>query len=412
MEKDLGDAINILSSRNDSGRLQITAGLTEGELFFDKGQLVDARMGKLSGFQAINAISSLRDPTFKFDPSITPPAQSSITANERRLLKDFFGIGTIRPEAPPDSDATFWPEDQTPPQQVVPLAAVEEIEHSPSDAHIRTDSLPRIVNNESLWADPAATAAATVTEDAEPLHPSEQSEQERQLPPPSYADKDRETTSVGGDVLRDEPPRVPLVSSSGFRLPAALAVLLILIVAVLAIALAYRARQQNESSSVASAAHTTTPNQTSTPSDTSSPADVQQVAKDDVAKSDHETARATDLSGNWTIINTVEKTSYQSFKNMQVGFNLAINQSGKQFTGRGEKISENGRTLPDASRTPITVKGSIDGNKVEASFSEQGEARKSTGHFVWRIDKRGGLNGRFNSTAARASGKSAAKKQS
>jgi hypothetical protein len=58
------------------------------------------------------------------------------------------------------------------------------------------------------------------------------------------------------------------------------------------------------------------------------------------------------------------------------------------------------------------VKGSIDGNTVEANFSEQGEVRKSSGHFVWRIDKRGGLNGRFVSTAARAPGKSAAKKQS
>jgi hypothetical protein len=96
---------------------------------------------------------------------------------------------------------------------------------------------------------------------------------------------------------------------------------------------------------------------------------------------------------------------------MQVGFNLAINQNGRAFTGKGEKVSENGRSLPGSSRTPILVKGSIDGDKVQATFSEVGTARKSNGRFVWRVDKTGGgLTGTFVSTAARASGKSAATK--
>src|SRR4051812_18403011 len=278
MEKDLGDVINSLSARRESGRLEIASGLTRGELFFDKGQLVDARVGKLSGFQAINALSSLRDPTFEFDPSIPPPAQSSITASERLLLKDFFGIGTIRPEATHDSDALFWPDDHVPPQQVVPLAEVQELEHSGSDAHINTDSTPRFVNNESLWADPAATAAATMKAEAESLNPS----QDQQSPPPAYAHSDaREATVAGGKALRQERPPV---SSSGFRRPVLLAVLMILIGVAVATALAYRFRQPKNSPSVASAV------QTSTPVDSTSSADVQPVAKDNVAKSDQESA--------------------------------------------------------------------------------------------------------------------------
>src|ERR1044071_6679980 len=92
------DAIGMLSSERASGALRISTGLTEGALFFDRGQLVDARLGKLTGFQAINALASVPDAIFNFDPSIAPPAQSSITGSERLLLKDFFGIDTADPE--------------------------------------------------------------------------------------------------------------------------------------------------------------------------------------------------------------------------------------------------------------------------------------------------------------------------
>jgi hypothetical protein len=96
---------------------------------------------------------------------------------------------------------------------------------------------------------------------------------------------------------------------------------------------------------------------------------------------------------------------------MQIGFQVSINQNGNGFTGTGQKVSENGRSLPADSRTPINVKGSIDGDRVEATFSEEGAARRTNGRFVWRIDKAGGLTGTFSSSAARASGKSTAKKE-
>ena len=97
---------------------------------------------------------------------------------------------------------------------------------------------------------------------------------------------------------------------------------------------------------------------------------------------------------------------------MKIGFALSINQTGKTFTGSGRKVSENGRSLPAASRTPIQVKGSINGDTIEATFFEDGTARKSNGKFVWRIDKAGrGLSGNFATTAARSSGKSAAMRE-
>jgi hypothetical protein len=95
---------------------------------------------------------------------------------------------------------------------------------------------------------------------------------------------------------------------------------------------------------------------------------------------------------------------------LKLSFDLAISQNGKSFTGRGEKVSENGRSLPATSRTPIRVEGSINGNRVEATFYEVGASRKTTGRFVWKINDTGELNGTFASTAAHTRGKSKARK--
>lgn len=123
-------------------------------------------------------------------------------------------------------------------------------------------------------------------------------------------------------------------------------------------------------------------------------------------------APARDLSGKWNVVNTIETTSYGTYKNMKIGFDLSINQTGSTFSGKGRKVSENGRSLPAGSRTPIQVNGSIKGDMIEATFYEAGTARKSNGKFVWRIDKAGrGLTGKFATTAARSRGKSAATRE-
>ena len=330
------DVIRMLSSERVSGALQLSTGLTEGALFFDRGQLVDARLGKLTGFQAINALASVRDGSYNFDPAIAPPAQSSMTASERVLLKDFFGIETADPES---GDAELnWSEDGSAPAQVVPLSSVEEY----------ADDQPLITkDDEATLVRPKPTVAE---------------------PPPPLS-------------------HVP-VARSAFR-PALLLILLTVLVAAAAGVFLYRFRKSDSTASVAPAVQTATP------------VDVPQEP----------TAGVPDLTGNWKVVNTIEQTSYQAYKNMEIGFNVSINQAGKDFTGKGEKISENGRSLPAAGRTPIEVKGTIDGDKVEATFSESGAVRKTDGRFVWRIDKgSGGLTGTFVSGAARTRGKSAATK--
>ena len=324
------ELISTLAAQRATGRVRISTGMTEGAVFFDRGQLMDVRLGKLTGFQAINALASVPDASYHFDPTIAPPAQSSITKSERLLLKDFFGIEAGEPQ-----DANLdWIEEE--PAQVVPLSSVEN--------------------------EPAGVAE----------------------------DKD-EVTLVRPEPVVAEPIFQPSRngnSNSRFGPAIVLAVLTVLAVAAV-IAVMYRVRQNDSTASVA-------PPTVQTPSQVDSPQEAQ-------------TAPVTNLRGNWKVVNTVEQSSYAAYKNMEIGFSVSINQAGKDFTGTGEKITENGRSLPAAGRTPITVKGTIDGDKVEATFTENGAVRQTNGRFVWRINK-GNLTGTFVSTAARTRGKSAATK--
>lgn len=321
------DVIRVLAARGASGRVHVSTGMTDGALFFNKGQLVEARVGRLTGFQAINALAAVPDATYNFDPSIEPPVHSSITAKERVLLRDFFGIEAADLE-PPDTRSH------------------------------RQESIPADEDEVTVVRQPPVVA------EPRPVHHPDSIAPVRPVP--------RSTLT----------PALVLI------------VLTVLSVAAI-IAVVYRLSRPDSTASAVPTVQTSAP--ANAPPQPANPPTTSAVA---------------DLSGNWSVVNTVEQTSYAAYKNMKVGFNVSINQTGKDFTGTGEKISENGRSLPATSRTPIVVKGTIDGDKVEATFSENGALRTTNGRFVWRIDKSsGGLTGTFVSNAARSRGKSAARKE-
>src|SRR5215212_9497175 len=356
------DVIHTLASNGESGRLSMNTGTTDGAFFFRDGQLVDARVGNLTGFQAINAAASMPQAIFSFDPAVAPPSFSSIKPNERVVLKQFFGIETVAPEESYHVDE-LMPEGDEEVTLVRPNVAPAEVESA-----IPYETTSR-----------ATVPPAEVQSDI-PYQPSSR---------PTY----RSGLLVAAVVFLLATAAVALLYKFGdYDPPKAVAT-------------------SNEPSSPA-IAEPIEPNRqpTSLPSLTAtsnqpSPAPVAQQVEPN-----REPTSAQDLTGKWNVVNTVQKTSYGSFNNMQIAFNLSIQQSGKGFTGQGEKVSENGRSLPPGSRTPIQVQGSINGDKIEATFFEQGTTRKTNGRFVWRVDKAGELTGTFNSTAARTSGKSTARK--
>ena len=313
------EVVKSITSNHESGRLEIVSSGTRGTLLFNEGKLVDARLGSLSGFQAVNAAVALQNVQVSFD-HVTPASPlSSITPSERIVLKRFFGIEAAELN---ETAATAEPEiDWNPaPEPVVPL---------------------------------------------------------------------------------NEAPTIPLAFFSAPGLAVCLAILIGL--AVGAIALRSRFRAPQSSAPVAATVVESQPSAAAEPQP-----EVKQVA----AEPEKRAAKVQDLTGEWQVINTVQKTGYKSFDNMKVGFRLKIDQQGKEFTGKGEKFSENGQTLPAANRTPIHVTGSINGDKVVATFVEDGRMRKTNGRFVWKL-KNGGdqLAGTFVSTAANSSGRSSLTKQ-
>ncbi|HEU4796565.1 MAG TPA: DUF4388 domain-containing protein [Pyrinomonadaceae bacterium] len=338
------EVIARLSAEGASGRLEIAAGETEGALHFKNGKLLTARMGHLTGFQAVNAVAAMRDARYHFDPSAPVAAISSISPSERLVLKNFFGIETADPR-----------------------------DHSA----------------------PVAEPPAVISE------------------PPTTLSQPPVTTAIS----HGRPKLRYLAVFATF----------ILLVAVATTAVLLRNKFRERSS--ASVATNTEPISTAPASDpapasapapgrASAPAPVSRPATGPVepsaTKETSPLAPATppNLTGEWNVVNTVNTTTYRSFQNLRIGFALQINQTGNTFTAKGQKISENGRSLPTSSRTPIELKGVIKGDRIEATFSEQGISRKTNGRFVWKIDRAGGgLTGTFASTAARTSGRSTATRE-
>lgn len=236
--------------------------------------------------------------------------------------------------------------------------------------------------------------------------------EEAAAPAAIVPDEVEDITIVRRDVpsARIPTPPPPQASRFSYRMALASAVLAMAVIAVAAI-LIDRFHSPSSSSVVASVESPSRPapaQQAEPPVTQSSPAN-SAPAPVAVKESKKPLNAARDLSGKWTVVNSVDTTAYRSFKNMKIGFDLSIDQTGSTFTGKGRKVSENGRSLPANSRTPIHVQGSIKGDRIEATFIEEGSARKSNGKFVWRIDKSGrALTGNFATTAARSSGKSAA----
>jgi hypothetical protein len=118
-------------------------------------------------------------------------------------------------------------------------------------------------------------------------------------------------------------------------------------------------------------------------------------------------ASPVNLTGEWMITHTVVETSYPPYRDLRLGFRVAVHQDGAAFTGTGEKSLENGRPIPAAARSPIRLQGRVvDGSVIEATFQEDGRSRRTQGQFRLTLRDRHHLTGTFASTAANARGAS------
>jgi penicillin-binding protein 1A len=126
---------------------------------------------------------------------------------------------------------------------------------------------------------------------------------------------------------------------------------------------------------------------------------------------DEPKAAGSDLSGWWELTNTIASTNYASYRGLRLTYRLQLEQDGDRLTGRGQKWAEEGAPVSAAARSPISVTGRIEGNKVVLQFTERGAKRSTTGSFSWTLGPNGNaLRGSFWSTAADTSGSSVARR--
>ncbi len=112
-----------------------------------------------------------------------------------------------------------------------------------------------------------------------------------------------------------------------------------------------------------------------------------------------------DINGTWVIETRTVDTSYSAFRDLDLTYTVQLIQNGSNFTGSGEKTTENGHQVVGKAHTPITIMGTIEGNSIDASFTENGAERQSHGEFHWTLRKSSGT-GTFMSTAANSRGTS------
>ena len=88
-----------------------------------------------------------------------------------------------------------------------------------------------------------------------------------------------------------------------------------------------------------------------------------------------------DLTGTWIIRNTVLSTKYTPYQGLTLGYRISFQQTGTRLIGDGEKWWENEQEVSGKAHTPIHMEGTVEGDNIRATFTEQGARRQTSGYF-------------------------------
>ncbi len=118
------------------------------------------------------------------------------------------------------------------------------------------------------------------------------------------------------------------------------------------------------------------------------------------------------LTGQWELTNRIVTTSYTPYRGLKLGYDITLEQRGTVVTGKGEKVSENDRTIFANARSPISLNGNLSGRQLTLSFVEYGVKRPTRGTFQLTVNEEGtAWTGTFMQTAAKTRGETVARKK-
>ena len=108
----LAELIEFFCNQRKTGRLKVAYELTPGYFYFDRGDLVDARIGSLNGIEAIYYALTLANASFKFSPAFEATRRTihqpwtQVTLEGLRRLDE-----GIKPKAPFAEEGASYAED-------------------------------------------------------------------------------------------------------------------------------------------------------------------------------------------------------------------------------------------------------------------------------------------------------------
>jgi hypothetical protein len=108
----LAELIEFFCNQRKTGRLKVAYELTPGYFYFDRGDLVDAKIGSLNGIEAIYYALTLANASFKFSPAFEPTRRTihqpwtQVTLEGLRRLDE-----GIKPKAPFTEENISYAED-------------------------------------------------------------------------------------------------------------------------------------------------------------------------------------------------------------------------------------------------------------------------------------------------------------
>jgi len=124
----LSHLIQVYCTSRQTAKLVVNFPDAEGSFFFDRGELVDAQLGSLSGIDAVHAALGRKGGIFHVDPGVQPPRRtihqhwSTVVIDGMRVSDD--KTARPRPTSAPVPKPAATPPAATAPQTTAPMPAV------------------------------------------------------------------------------------------------------------------------------------------------------------------------------------------------------------------------------------------------------------------------------------------------
>lgn len=110
------------------------------------------------------------------------------------------------------------------------------------------------------------------------------------------------------------------------------------------------------------------------------------------------------VSGEWRL-DALTETSDSSFQRLKLHYEVKLSQDGDRVAGVGTKVDENEKEIGPGANTPVTMTGTIAGDRLTLNVVELRTQREARGKIVLLVGTATGeLRGRFSSSAAPSSG--------